>query len=42
MNRVFGILILLAIVGVEVVTFLEWTSPRQREDAYVGAPADRS
>ena len=37
MNRILGILILLAIMGAEVVTFFEWTSPRDREDAYIGA-----
>jgi len=39
MNRVLGIMILLAIMGVEVMTFFEWTSPRDREDAYIGAPS---
>ena len=45
MNRVLGILILLAIVGVEVVAFFDLTLLRDREDAEISvsaAPADRS
>jgi hypothetical protein len=39
MNRILGIMILVAIVAVEIIGVLEWTSPRDREDAYIGAAA---
>jgi hypothetical protein len=32
-------LILIAIVAVEIIGVLEWTSPREREDANISGPA---